>query len=130
MEGIKTKAVATFRAAIVQVVLLDIVFSLDSVITAVGMAKEIVVMVIAVVAAVGVMLLYAGRISAFVERHPTLKVLALAFLLLIGVMLVVEGCGKHIEKGYIYFALGFSLAVEMLNIRVYRKKGAAVSSKQ
>ena len=112
-----------------QVVLLDIVFSLDSVITAVGMAKEIVVMVIAVVAAVGVMLLYAGRISAFVERHPTLKVLALAFLLLIGVMLVAEGCGKHIEKGYIYFALGFSLAVEMLNIRVYRKKGTAVSSK-
>ena len=112
-----------------QVVLLDIVFSLDSVITAVGMAKEIVVMVIAVVAAVGVMLLYAGRISAFVERHPTLKVLALAFLLLIGVMLVAEGCGKHIEKGYIYFALGFSLAVEMLNIRVYRKKGAVVSSK-
>ena len=113
-----------------QVVLLDIVFSLDSVITAVGMAKEIVVMVIAVVAAVGVMLLYAGRISAFVEWHPALKVLALAFLLLIGVMLVAEGCGKHIEKGYIYFALGFSLAVEMLNIRVYRKKGAAVSSKQ
>ena len=120
----------TFRAAIVQVVLLDIVFSLDSVITAVGMAKEIVVMVIAVVAAVGVMLLYAGRISAFVERHPTLKVLALAFLLLIGVMLVAEGCGKHIEKGYIYFALGFSLAVEMLNIRVYRKRGSAVSRKQ
>ena len=113
-----------------QVVLLDMVFSLDSVITAVGMAKEIVVMVIAVVAAVGVMLLYAGRISAFVERHPTLKVLALAFLLLIGVMLVAEGCGQHIEKGYIYFALGFSLAVEMLNIRVYRKRGAAVSREQ
>ena len=129
VEAIKAKAVPTFRAAIVQVVLLDIVFSLDSVITAVGMAKEIVVMVIAVVAAVGVMLLYAGRISAFVERHPTLKVLALAFLLLIGVMLVAEGCGQHIEKGYIYFALGFSLAVEMLNIRVYRKKGTAVSSK-
>ena len=130
VEQIRAKAVPTFRAAIVQVVLLDIVFSLDSVITAVGMAKEIVVMVIAVVAAVGVMLLYAGRISAFVERHPTLKVLALAFLLLIGVMLVVEGCGQHIEKGYIYFALGFSLAVEMLNIRVYRKKGLAVSRKQ
>ena len=75
------------------------------------------------------MLLYAGRISAFVERHPTLKVLALAFLLLIGVMLVAEGCGKEIEKGYIYFALGFSLAVEMLNIRVSRKKSVAVSSK-
>jgi len=126
---LKAKAVPTFRAAIVQVVLLDIVFSLDSVITAVGMAKEIVVMVIAVVAAVGVMLLYAGRISTFVERHPTLKVLALAFLLLIGVMLVAEGCGKEIEKGYIYFALGFSLAVEMLNIRISRKKGVAVSSK-
>ena len=87
-------------------------------------------MVIAVVAAVAVMLVYAGRISAFVERHPTLKVLALAFLLLIGVMLVAEGCGQHIEKGYIYFALGFSLAVEMLNIRVYRKRGSAVSRKQ
>ena len=129
VEAIKARAVPTFRAAIVQVVLLDIVFSLDSVITAVGMAKEIVVMIIAVVAAVGVMLLYAGRISAFVERHPTLKVLALAFLLLIGVMLVAEGCGKEIEKGYIYFALGFSLAVEMLNIRVYRKKRLAISSK-
>ena len=126
---LKARAVPTFRAAIVQVVLLDIVFSLDSVITAVGMAKEIVVMVIAVVAAVGVMLVYAGRISTFVERHPTLKVLALAFLLLIGVMLVAEGCGKEIEKGYIYFALGFSLAVEMLNIRISRKKGVAVSSK-
>ncbi|MCH8316859.1 MAG: TerC family protein [Planctomycetes bacterium] len=129
VEAIKAKAVPTFRAAIVQVVLLDIVFSLDSVITAVGMAKEIVVMVIAVVAAVGVMLLFAKSISNFVEQHPTLKVLALAFLLLIGVMLVAEGCGKEIEKGYIYFALGFSLAVEMLNIRVHRKKGAAVSSK-
>ncbi len=129
VAAIKAKTVPTFRAAIVQVVLLDIVFSLDSVITAVGMAKEIVVMVIAVVAAVGVMLLYAGRISTFVEKHPTLKVLALAFLLLIGVMLVAEGCGKEIEKGYIYFALGFSLAVEMLNIRVSRKKSVAVSSK-
>ena len=115
------------EAAIVQLVLLDIIFSLDSVITAVGMAREIAVMIIAVMAAVVVMLVYAGRISEFVERHPTLKVLALAFLLLIGAMLVAEGCGKHIAKGYIYFALGFSVAVEMLNIRIYRKRRAVGS---
>ncbi len=130
VEAVKARAVPTFGAAIVQIVLLDMVFSLDSVITAVGMAREIAVMVTAVVAAVGVMLFFAKSVSNFVEQHPTMKVLALAFLLLIGVMLVAEGCGKEIERGYIYFALGFSLAVEMLNIRVYRKKGAAVSSKQ
>ena len=129
LEAVKAKVVPTFGAAIVQLVLLDIIFSLDSVITAVGMVREIAVMIIAVVAAVVVMLIYAGRISEFVERHPTLKVLALAFLLLIGAMLVAEGCGKHIAKGYIYFALGFSVAVEMLNIKIYRKKRAA-SSKQ
>lgn len=127
LAEVKAKVVPTFGAAIVQLVLLDIIFSLDSVITAVGMAREIAVMIVAVVAAVVVMLVYAGRISELVERHPTLKVLALAFLLLIGVMLVAEGCGQPIAKGYIYFALGFSVAVEMLNIRIYRKKRAVES---
>jgi predicted tellurium resistance membrane protein TerC len=111
---------ATFGAIIFQIVLLDIVFSLDSVITAVGMAPALIIMVIAMVLAVGVMLLFAGSISAFVERHPTIKMLALSFLLLIGVMLVAEGMGQHISKGYIYFAMAFSLVVEMLNLRMRR----------
>ena len=97
--------------------LLDIVFSLDSVITAVGMVNQIAVMVAAVVIAVAVMMVFAGPISDFVHRHPTVKMLALSFLLLIGVMLIVEGFHQHIAKGYIYFAMGFSLFVEMLNIR-------------
>ena len=96
--------------------MLDIIFSLDSVITAVGMAESIWVMIAAVMLAVGVMMIFAGSISAFVEKHPTVKMLALSFLLLIGVMLVAEGIGKHIHKGYIYFAMAFSLLVEMLNL--------------
>ncbi len=108
----------TFGATIVQILLLDIVFSLDSVITAVGMAQHIEIMIIAVVIAVGVMLVAAGPISAFIERHPTFKILALAFLILIGVMLVVEGLHGHIPKGYIYFAMAFSLAVEFMNLRL------------
>lgn len=115
----------SFRAAIAQIVMLDLIFSLDSVITAVGMARSILIMIVAVIVAVGVMLLFAGRISRFVEHHPTLKVLALAFLLLIGVMLVAEGCHQNIEKGYIYFALGFSLLVELLNIKIHKGRGAA-----
>ncbi|RIK68050.1 MAG: hypothetical protein DCC65_04255 [Planctomycetota bacterium] len=111
---------AAFGAVIFQIVMIDIVFSLDSVITAVGMARSIVVMVVAVVAAVGIMLAAAGPISSFVERHPTMKMLALSFLLLIGVMLVADGCGQHIPKGYIYFAMAFSLVVELLNLRVRR----------
>ncbi len=98
--------------------LLDIVFSLDSVITAVGMADSIAVMVIAVVLAVGIMMLSAAGVSAFVQRHPTVKVLALSFLMLIGLSLVGEGMGHHIPKGYIYFAMGFSVFVEMINLRV------------
>jgi len=94
------------------------VFSLDSVITAVGMADDLAVMVIAVVVAVGVMLFSAGPISAFVEDHPTVKILALSFLLLIGMSLVAEGLGQHIPKGYIYFAMGFSVFVELINLRV------------
>ena len=97
---------------------LDIVFSLDSVITAVGMADEISIMATAVILAVGVMMFSAGPISTFVNRHPTVKVLALSFLLLIGVALVGDGLGMHIPKGYIYFAMGFSVLVEMINMRV------------
>src|SRR5215813_13374556 len=108
----------SFAAVITQIVLLDIVFSLDSVITAVGMANDIVIMVTAVILSVGVMMFSAGPISSFVNRHPTVKVLALSFLLLIGVSLVGEGLGMHIPKGYIYFAMGFSVFVEMINLRV------------
>jgi predicted tellurium resistance membrane protein TerC len=115
------KVVASFAAVIVQILLLDIVFSLDSVITAVGMAEDVSVMIIAVVVAVGVMLLSAGAISDFVERHPTVKILALSFLLLIGVSLVAEGLDQHIPKGYIYFAMAFSVFVEMINLRIRTK---------
>jgi predicted tellurium resistance membrane protein TerC len=109
---------ASFPAVLVQIALLDLVFSLDSVITAVGMARAIEIMVAAVVIAVLVMMAFAEVISRFVERHPTLKMLALSFLILIGAMLVLEGFGTHVEKGYIYFAMAFSPAVEMLNLRL------------
>jgi predicted tellurium resistance membrane protein TerC len=115
------KVAASFASVIGQVMLLDIVFSLDSVITAVGMSNDLVVMVTAVVASVLVMLVAAEPISAFVEKHPTIKILALSFLLLIGLSLVADGFGQHISKGYIYFAMGFSVFVEMVNIRVRRK---------
>lgn len=114
--------VVNFGAAIVQILLLDLVFSLDSVITAVGMAKDVPVMVTAIVIAVLVMMLSAGAISDFVERHPTVKMLALSFLLLIGAALVAEGFDQHIPKGYIYFAMAFSVGVEMLNLRARRKQ--------
>jgi predicted tellurium resistance membrane protein TerC len=113
-----SRAAPSFAAVIAQIMLLDIVFSLDSVITAVGMADDIAVMITAVVLAVGVMMVSAGPISAFVSRHPTVKVLALSFLLLIGVSLVGDGLGMHIPKGYIYFAMGFSVFVEMINLRL------------
>ena len=112
------RVAASFGAVIVQILLLDIVFSLDSVITAVGMADDVSVMVLAVVIAVGVMLVSARTISDFVERHPTVKMLALSFLLLIGVSLIGEGFDQHIPKGYIYFAMGFSIFVEMINLRI------------
>jgi predicted tellurium resistance membrane protein TerC len=115
---VSTRTAASFGAVIVQILLLDIVFSLDSVITAVGMVEHIPIMVAAVVIAVGFMLVFAGPISSFVERHPTVKMLALSFLLLIGFALVAEGFGQHIPKGYIYFAMAFSLGVEMLNLRL------------
>ena len=110
----------SLAAVITQIAVLDIVFSLDSVITAVGMADEIIIMVTAVILAVGVMMLSAGPISSFVNRHPTVKVLALSFLLLIGMSLVGEGLGLHIPKGYIYFAICFSVFVEVINLRVRR----------
>lgn len=108
----------TFASVITQILLLDIVFSLDSVITAVGMARLVGVMIAAVVIAVGFMLAFSAHISHFIERHPTLKMLALSFLLLIGVVLVADGLGQHINKGYIYFAMAFSVFVELLNLRV------------
>ena len=107
-----------FGWTLVQIAILDIVFSLDSVITAVGMAKHLGVMIAAMVAAVGVMLVFAGVIGDFVQRHPTVKILALSFLILIGVMLIAEGIDKHINRGYIYFAMAFSFLVEMLNLRL------------
>jgi predicted tellurium resistance membrane protein TerC len=121
-EGHGSARVATsFASVIVQILLLDLVFSLDSVITAVGMAEDVAVMILAVVVAVGVMLVSSGSIGAFVDRHPTVKMLAVSFLLLIGVSLVAEGFDHHIPKGYIYFAMGFSVFVEMINLRVRAK---------
>ena len=115
------KVYPSFRSVVFQIMLLDIVFSLDSVITAVGMVDTLWVMVTAVIIAVGVMVLFAESISAFVDRHPTVKILALSFLLLIGTALIAEGLEFHIPKGYIYFAMAFSVMVEMLNLRLRRK---------
>jgi predicted tellurium resistance membrane protein TerC len=111
----------SFRSVIIQILLLDVVFSLDSVITAIGMVKQVEVMIAAVIVAVGVMMVSAGAIGRFVEKHPTVKMLALSFLLLIGVTLIAEGFEQHISKGYIYFAMGFSVFVEMLNLRLQKK---------
>lgn len=119
---------ATFGAVIVQILLLDIVFSLDSIITALGMASRLSIMIAAVVIAVGFMMLFSGNISSFVEKHPTIKMLALSFLLLIGVALIGDGFDMHIPKGYIYFAMAFSVAVEMLNLRI--RQGAPVKLHQ
>ena len=116
------KAGASFKGIVIQIMFLDIIFSLDSVITAVGMASQLAVMATAVVLAVGVMMFFAGAVSSFVERHPTIKVLALSFLLLIGVSLVADGLSFHIPKGYIYFAMAFSVFVEMINLRVRKGK--------
>lgn len=121
-DGAATERIApTFQSVVIQVILLDIVFSLDSVITAVGMVKHVPVMVAAVIIAMIIMLIFVNRISGFVERHPTIKMLALAFLILIGTMLVAEGFHQHINKGYIYFAMVFALGVEGLNMRLRSK---------
>ena len=133
LEGVEgstsSKIKASFGAILVQVTLLDMVFSLDSVITAVGMVREVPIMVIAIVIAVAFMMLFAKSLGEFVERHPTVKMLALAFLLLIGMALVADGLDHHIPKGYIYFAMGFSVFVEMLNLRMKtaRKASAPVN---
>lgn len=121
-ESPSRRAGESFSSVLAQIVLLDIVFSLDSVITAVGMVDEIAVMIVAVIVAVVVMMIFAGRISQFIERHPTLKMLALSFLLLIAVNLIGEGLGFHIPKGYTYFAMGFSVVVEMLNLKTNAKR--------
>lgn len=115
---------ASFTLTLVQILLLDIVFSLDSVITAVGMARAVAVMITAMVIAVGIMLMAADAISEFILRHPSMKVLALSFLLLIGALLVADGFGQHVNKGYVYFAMAFSLGVELINMRVRKKTPA------
>lgn len=124
------RAGASFAGVITQILILDLVFSLDSVITAVGMASRISIMVTAVVVAVGFMMLFAGTISHFVQRHPTIKMLALSFLLLIGVTLIAEGLDQHIPKGYIYFAMAFSVFVEMLNLKISRRPAAPVKLRE
>jgi len=126
-EGhVSARIAPTFAAVIGQIMLLDIVFSLDSVITAVGMADDLSIMIAAVVIAVAIMMFSAGAVSGFVERHPTVKVLALSFLLLIGFSLIADGFGVHIPKGYIYFAMGFSIFVEVINLRVRSSKAKPV----
>jgi predicted tellurium resistance membrane protein TerC len=130
MEGIEEETsvpkVAGFTGVLVQIAILDIVFSLDSVITAVGLVEDISIMAIAIIIAVGIMLMAAKPIGDFVDRHPTIKILALSFLILVGVTLIVEGFDVHVPKGYIYFAMAFSVTVEMLNIRMRMKAGVPV----
>jgi predicted tellurium resistance membrane protein TerC len=123
-QGAGAPAVATMGGVIAQIAIIDIVFSLDSVITAVGMVEQVWIMVTAIVIAVGVMMFSAQPIGDFVDRHPTIKMLALAFLILIGVALIGEGWDLHIPKGYIYFAMAFSVAVEMLNLRMRARRAA------
>lgn len=126
-EGHGTTVVkATFAAAILQIMVVDLVFSLDSIITAVGMVDDVKVMIAAVIASVGLMMVFAGAIGRFVSDHPTIKMLALAFLVVVGVVLMAEGFGHHVPKGYVYFAMAFSVAVETLNIRMRRRAAAVV----
>ena len=120
----------TFVSVIIQILLIDIVFSLDSVITAVGMVKQVGVMIAAVILAMIVMLCFVEQISGFVDRHPTIKMLALSFLILIGTMLVAEGCHQHVNKGYIYFAMAFSVGVEMLNLKLRGQRTTKVALNQ
>lgn len=129
-EHHEVKAKVSFVSVIIQILLLDIVFSLDSVITAIGMANELAVMIIAVIIAVIFMMFFSGAISDFVEKHPTIKILALSFLLLIGFSLIVEGLHQHIPKGYIYFAMAFSVFVEMLNLKMRKSKRDPIKLRQ
>ncbi len=126
-QGKTTKVPGSFISSIVQIGLVDIVFSFDSILTAIGMTEEIVIMILAVIVSLGVMLVFAGRIASFIEKHPTLQVLALSFLILIGVVLIAEGLHQHISKGYIYFAVAFSLTVEAVNIRVLKSQKSVKS---
>jgi predicted tellurium resistance membrane protein TerC len=121
-EEIVSRQTPSFGSVLVQIALLDVVFSLDSVITAVGMVDNIAIMILAVMISVVVMMVFSGSISAFVMTHPSVKVLALSFLLMIGVMLVAEGFGTHFNKNYVYFAMAFSLGVELLNLRIKKKQ--------
>ena len=116
-----SKVASTFAGVILQIIMIDLVFSLDSIITAVGMVREVGVMIAAVVASVGLMMLFASAIGRFVSDHPTIKMLALSFLVVVGVVLIVDGFGHHVPKGYIYFAMAFSVGVELLNIRMRKK---------
>ena len=125
-EHHNVKVKVSFAGVIIQILLLDVVFSLDSVITAIGMANDLAVMVIAVIIAVIFMMFFSGSISDFVEKHPTIKILALSFLLLIGFSLIIEGLHQHIPKGYIYFAMAFSVFVEMLNLKMRKKKSSPI----
>jgi predicted tellurium resistance membrane protein TerC len=127
-RGSMVRASHSYAGAIIQILLLDLVFSLDSVITAVGMAQHLAVMVAAIVIAVGVMLFFAGAIGAFVSAHPTVQMLAFSFLLLVGIFLVAEGLHRHIDRGYIYFAMAFSLFVEFLNLRIKKKRQRAAQT--
>jgi predicted tellurium resistance membrane protein TerC len=124
-QGSKTVK-ATFAAVILQIMVIDLVFSLDSIITAVGMVDDVRIMIAAVVGSVALMMLFAGAIGRFVSDHPTIKMLALAFLVVVGVVLVAEGFGHHVPKGYVYFGMAFSLGVEMLNIRMRKKRARKV----
>jgi len=134
LEGVEghasSRVYASFWNVIIQIMLLDIVFSLDSVITAVGMANELMIMIIAVIFAAAVMIFASGPIGNFVEEHPTIKMLALSFLLLIGFTLIVEGLHQHIPKGYIYFAMGFSILVELLNLRLRARSAHPVNLRE
>lgn len=118
----EVKVKATLSAILVQIVLVDLVFSFDSILTAIGLVKEVVIMIIAVVISILIMMAYAGPVSRFINKHPTLQMLALSFLILIGVMLVMEGFHQHVSKGYIYFAIAFSLIVEVLNMRIRKRQ--------
>ena len=127
MDGARTGAVkATFGAVILQILIVDLVFSLDSIITAVGMVDDVRVMIAAVVASVALMMVFAGAIGRFVSDHPTIKMLALSFLVVVGVVLVAEGFDSHVPKGYVYFAMAFSVVVELLNIRLRKRAADAV----
>jgi len=127
-EQLQAPSATSFAKIIMQIVVIDIIFSLDSVITAIGIAEDLSIMIAAVILAVMVMIIFSGPISNFINRHPSIKMLALSFLILIGCMLIAEGAGQHINKGYIYFAMFFSLAVEMLNLSTKKNKKKALKA--